>query len=438
MREISVYLHNFDSHRKGYVKIEKSLTYLYQGYVNSEKIISLFEYWLFSLSTLHRCYGDKGLNEFLLSRNNDPISYSYFNEFGIEETSSHDLNINKKVILWIDRYFPMQYRLPSAPSAGFSLSLLVKHTKLLVSQLPRNSDNILVIKITEIINLYLFHLGINANNIFFNKNIPDVFISQQIKCNNLRETRLECAPIEIMQFKGYECILLLNRKIDIVGHQHGGGYDVAYNDPLTYFEKMVSNSFIGWGFSKENAHQTRYSASQKIDNEKKNGKVIWIESSNDSKFTSYCYPVLFDVKKCSEIPKYIYNELAEHGVNYFNKKYPGKLESNRYKGIRGTVISSDQIAEKLLIRGDVIIFDNCMHSLMYYCLENQILFLIVDKRDIVQYYTHKMFLWYKVLRKNNLLFHDDEYGFLSKRIKTLDSRRELPKEVYMYYKNMFN
>ena len=87
--------------------------------------------------------------------------------------------------------------------------------------------------------------------------------------------------------------------------------------------------------------------------------------------------------------------------------------------------------------GDVVIFDNCMHSLMYHCLENNILFLIVEKKLAVKHYTPKMLLWYKILRKNNLLFHDDEYGFLGKRIKALNFPRVLPKEVYIYYKNGF-
>ena len=84
-------------------------------------------------------------------------------------------------------------------------------------------------------------MGIKVDKSLINQNIPDVFKSKQIKCNNLREVRLDGAPIEIMQFKGCECILLLNRKIDIFGYQHGGGYDIVHNDPLTYFEKKVSN-----------------------------------------------------------------------------------------------------------------------------------------------------------------------------------------------------
>ena len=118
MLEISAYSHNFDSHREGYVKIKKTLNFLYQDYANSDKIISLLEYWLFALSTLHRCYGNQGLKEFLLSRNNDPISYSYFNEFGIEQKSPQDLNKDNKLNFWIDRYWPIPYRLASAPSVG--------------------------------------------------------------------------------------------------------------------------------------------------------------------------------------------------------------------------------------------------------------------------------------------------------------------------------
>ena len=270
------------------------------------------------------------------------------------------------------------------------------------------------------------------------QNIPIFFKSHQVKCYNLKGSKLCCAPMEVIQFKGYECIFLLNRKINVVGHAHGGGYDVASNDPLTYFEKKITDSFFGWGFSEENVYQTRYSTVQKSCKETTTGKIIWIESSRDSKFTSYCYPLLFTVKADEDIPFYIYQELVKSGVKYFNKIYPGKLESNRYKNLRGTVVSSNQPAEELLEKNDVVIFDNCMHSLMYHCLENNILFLIVEKRLAVKQYTPKMFLWYKILRRNNLLFHDDECGLLGKRIKALDFPRVLPKEVYIYYKNIFN
>ena len=89
MLEISVYSHNFDSHKEGYFKIKESVDLLYEGYVNKDKIVSLLEYWLFSLSTLYRCYGNEGLEEFLHNRSNDPISYSYSNEFEIQEKVNH-------------------------------------------------------------------------------------------------------------------------------------------------------------------------------------------------------------------------------------------------------------------------------------------------------------------------------------------------------------
>ena len=438
MLEISVYSHNFYSHREGYVKIQNYLDLLYKDYANRDKIVSLLEYWLFSLSTLHRCYGKEGLVEFLLSPHNDPISYSYFNEFDIEQGSPRKLKKYNKLIFWIDRHFPMGYRLASAPSVSFFSRLLVAHTKLLVSQLPSNYDKDLVLKITEIINSYLLHFGIKVDKDMISRNIPNVFVSKQINCKNLRQVTLEASPIEIMQFKYSENIFLLNRKVNFIGHQHGGGYDVAFNDPLTYFEKKVADNFIGWGFSEENAHQTMYSASLNIDSEENNGSIIWIESSTDSKFTYFCYPVLSEIKHDKEIVKYIHNALIEQEVNYLHKKYPGKLESNRYKEIRGTVIPPDQNIEKLLQKGDAVIFDNCGHSLIYYCLENEVLFLIVEKRDAIQYYSPKMLSWYKILRKNNLLFHEDEYRSLGDKISDLKFSKVLPKEVHRYYKNLFN
>lgn len=438
MLEISAYLNNFDLHKKSYTKIQEELVNLYQDYVNSESIVSLFEYWLFSLSTLHRCYGDSGLRQFLCSRYHDPIAYSYFNEFDIQQSLPHDLTSNQKLVLCFDKYFPIQYRLPSSPSTGIFSKLLVRYTKALASQIPTTFDSTLVSKILGITNKYLSCLGINLIGTINDRDIPAIFISRQIRCNNLREIELYCAPIEMLQFRKYECIFLLNRKVNVIGCPHGGGYDVASNDPLTYFEKRISNSFFGWGFSERNTHQTRYSADGNIKKKSKDRRVIWIESSDDSKFTAYCYPLLFTVKKDADIPIFIHHELAREKVNYFSKKYPGKLESNRYQGFRGTVIPFQQSAEELLGQGDVVIFDNCMHSLIYFCLENNILFLIVEKREAIEHFTQKMLDWYKILRKSNLLFHDDEHGHLGKKIKSLDMHRSLPNGVSLYYKNIFN
>ena len=439
MQEISNYLHNFDIHRESYVEIEGALTVCYQGYVNSKTIITLFEYWLFSINSIFCSYGTIGLDKFLLSRCKDPISFSYLYEFGLEEEIKDKSHLTRNFIVKFDKYFPLNYRLPGAPAIGFSTTLRCRYTKLLTLQLLLDFDKSLAEKITDIACLYLFYLGIEIDKSKVRQSLPNIFTSKQIKCKNLNETRLDCAPIEIMQFKGFEYIILLNRIINIHGYQHGGGYDIVQNDPLTYFEKKISNRFYGWGFSQDNVYQTKYKADQNIyENTKRNNKVIWIESSRDSKLTAYHYPCAFDTKKDFEIPKYIYYELKKYGKKYYNKPYPGVLMSSRYKNFRGVIIPSNQSAEKILAPSDIAIFDNCWHTLIYYCLENNILFLIVDKRDVVQYYTHKMLLWYQLLRKNNLLFHNDECGLLSKRIKEFDYCRKLPKQVYKYYKNMFN
>ena len=118
------------------MKIENELADLYQNYINHDKMKALFEYWLFSLGTLHRCYGVSGLSDFLCSSHNDPISFSYLNEFGMEGGSSAVFKTGNGLTSWVDRYFSVGYRFPGAPSAGFFSRLRVKYSKLLISQVP--------------------------------------------------------------------------------------------------------------------------------------------------------------------------------------------------------------------------------------------------------------------------------------------------------------
>tara|TARA_X000000368_G_scaffold373165_1_gene323986 strand:+ start:508 stop:1830 length:1323 start_codon:yes stop_codon:yes gene_type:complete len=439
MLEISVYSHNLDSHREVFSKLSDPLDSLYRDYANNDKIVVLFEYWLFSLGALYKCYGYKGLKEFLLSRNNDPIAYSYYNEFDIkQDLPSRDKHKRFSFILWVNKYFPIQYRLAGAPKESLLKSLLVRYTRLIVSRIASKSNKDKLDKSCELINTYLLDLGINVDKGVIRSNIPKIFTSEQIKCNNLKEVDLNCAPIELLQFKNYEGLLLLNRKINIIGHQHGGGYDVSNFDPLTLFEKKLADSFIGWGFSEKNSHQTKYRINPSLNYKNKHDRVIWIEASKDSQFTSFCYPLLFDVKKDKKLTKLIYQELIDQGIEYFSKRYPGKLESDRYMGMRGSIIASEEKIEEFLVKNDLVIFDNSMHSLMFYCLENEILFLIVEKKDAMNHYTPHMLSWYKLLRKHRLFFHEDEMSLFGSRIKELKSPRMLPKEVINYYKNLFS
>ena len=437
MQEISGYLDNLSAHSQSHRLIRPQIEKLYQDYSNGSKLMSLLEYWLFSLSTIHRCYGDLELQRFLCGDCLDPLVFSNNVEFGIPHNENLRFKEDQGISLWFDKKFPSRYQLPGAPSTSLFSRFFVRYTKNLVAQIPTKLDSELRSSIIEITIEYLSALVDDFDRDHICENIPPVFVSSQIKCNNLRKTSLYCAPIEIMQFRGFEKIFLFDREIKVIGFPHGGGYDVASDDPLTNFEKRLCNIFFGWGFSEHNVHQTRYSAAPHIGASLDDRKVVWVESSKDSKFTAYCYPLLFAVKRDVKIPRYIHRELSSNNIRYVSKTYPGRLQSARYKGLQGSFAPPGHNAEQMLNKHDVVIFDNCMHSLIYFCLENGILFFIVDKKEAIEHYSEKMFLWYEILRENRLFFHDDETGLLGRRIQSLSLQETLPAKIISYYKNGF-
>ena len=111
------------------------------------------------------------------------------------------------------------------------------------------------------------------------------------------------------------------------------------------------------------------------------------------------------------------------------------MKSNRYDNISSDIIKGKP--EDFLEVGDLVIFDNCFHSLIFHCIENKILFIIISNRNIKQYYTKNTTKWISVLRRNGLFFFSDEKSKLASRIKNLDFNFVFPINVIEYHKLLF-
>ena len=77
-------------------------------------------------------------------------------------------------------------------------------------------------------------------------------------------------------------------------------------------------------------------------------------------------------------------------------------------------------------------------SLIHYCIEKEILFLLVVPRASIEYYTPNQKEWFDVMRKTNLVFYNDEKDKMGKMlIKLIDSKAEIPMELKKYHNKIF-
>ena len=441
MKEALKPLKEIEIHQKSYHKVKSRIRFLYKNYENEKIIVDLFEYWIFSLRLIYCSYGSNGLRGYFRSKQKDPVVFSYEYEFGVKTNLvSLATKINAKWLFGLISFFPLNLRLPGSPNTYFFDRLRVKRTRLMISAIPIYTDKTLENNVVNIINLYLSETGIDVElDDDVHLYVPSIFKSRQIARGDTRTLSIRCAPVELMHFNGDENIFLIKNKLKVVGFQHGGGYDNIDLDLALYFEKKISSTFYGWGLSEFNIHQHRFAKknNQLAEVASCKSRVLWIESPRDTKLIAYYYPLAYAIKNDNNVVSYIFSELKESGVKYYNKPYLYELQSDRYIGKRGEVIDGNKKAEDVIRKGDLVIFDNCMHSLIYYCIENNIMFIIVSCKSMESHYSDEMREWYEVLRRNNLFFFSSEVKLLRNKICRLSSNYTIPKDVADYHYNKF-
>tara|TARA_Y100001970_G_C14225403_1_gene855339 strand:+ start:778 stop:2136 length:1359 start_codon:yes stop_codon:yes gene_type:complete len=431
-------------HKKTFESINNELHSCYRDYANKEKIINLLEFWIFSVRVLYIAYGPEIVKIFLKGNYRDIYIFSISFEFGDVLPKPDVIKINRKSswLLQLNKYFSIQYRLPAAPQESYwhvksyKDYLLLRYTSQLLKSISTSFDKELTTNIISAIDQYFSKekMIIDKNDILLG--LPDLFKSKQIHQKNNNQSIIHCSPNELFQFCGKENIFLLNEKIMLYGYQHGGGYDIFETDTGIIFEKKISDKFFGWGLSEKNVKQSRFrKKNRSLFSTNYNKKVVWFESSQEPKFHSFIYPIQYTMKRDKRKINYIYSELQIYGQQYFRKPYPGLMKSEFYVDLKCDIINSKP--EEFLFRGDLALFDTCLHSLIFFCIENEILFIIIDDRNIYKHYKKKTKEWINVLRKNNLFFFSDEKNNLANRLNNLNFNFIFPNEVVKYHRNVF-
>ena len=169
------------------------------------------------------------------------------------------------------------------------------------------------------------------------------------------------------------------------------------------------------------------------DSDKK--RLIWVERGRSPLIYSFLWHD-YEVEPIA----YIARELDHAGIQYFNIPYYEPYgSSNLYEGLRGEVLTiHGRRSEGIINKSDIVIFDTCGPTMLHYCLEYEIAFLLVLNESSVERFTSKQKEWFNILSDNQLAFLDNEVGKLSSSIKNIMSEEyDIPAEVRIYHEQQF-
>ena len=429
----------YELNKSELLKKNDFLRIYYADYVNRKKIIVLLEYWLFGLRSLSQQYGIEGVRKFCI----DKKTYSY-GHFSYLFESDVDIRVGlkpkySKYIFYILNKLIRKYTGAGAPVNTLFDKIRWRVSKLILLSIPvdykqkRKSDLIEVL--LEILNM--------KNDLKMRENLeiglPAIFFSNQnsLNSNISANISMEISPDVLLNFIGLENIFLFDKYITLVGFQHGGGYGSYRVEYFERFERDLADKFFGWGLLKLNTRQHRYF--KYIPNHRiADSRFIWIERSKLPNLSKYLFSSTFDHAIDNSAIITIFNAFKESKIAYYNLAYTGMSFCPLYNDYRGLKLHSSGTGEHSLKKNDILIFDTFYSSLIFYCIENNNLFICVTTRKDVDKFTTKNLEWFLILYENNLAFYSDEQEGIKNKLKEINTGNfKVPKKVIEYHNETF-
>tara|TARA_B100000575_G_scaffold291984_1_gene299234 strand:+ start:32998 stop:34287 length:1290 start_codon:yes stop_codon:yes gene_type:complete len=376
---------------------------LFENSSNKEFLLSLLDYWLYSVSALHFSYDKESLSKFSASPINNPIRWSFSYEFGTDsEIQNRLLGLN---FFSIGLSLLLKVHLPGGPLSKMLDKFILKISVLLVTHIPIRIDKSKSELVKRFVSHYFENMKINVDEKLIQK-IPGVFQSKTFKLFSNFPLKVSCSPHAFMDFIGFEKIFLLNKKIIVEGFQHGGGYGLFETDYYSLYEKDLSNKFFGWGFLEDNIKQSKYKKTNLKIGKK---RLVWLERPCFPKTLKLLNEGQYIQYKSPEVLSSISKSLRSIEGDYFNLTYPGSYKSEDYEGYRGKIINRENVnAEDIIALDDIVILDCSAASIIHFLVLNSISFILILDRRSEPFFTSKHAEWIALLMENGLCFFENQ------------------------------
>ncbi len=432
----------FSKHLKNFSPLKPSLLNLYKNYPNKGKIVTLLDYWIFSIFALKEIYGQDGLLKFCNSNSDNPQRFSFLYEFSNSRVGSPlQYSKNNSIKFFLLNYFIGKLYIPGAPLNGLTSKILNRISLQYIRSIPVKENSVIKFEVLKLIDEILTPYFSTREMDNIRSKLPTIFYADIVSAPHQQNVFIKGSCASFLEFAGIEKLFLLNRELKIEGFQHGGGYDIFRLDYFADYEKQLSDIFFGWGFSTHNKPQEKFKRSKKFKKIKSfKRRILWIEDSAIPSFYFSSMPYHHYQTINQKTKSYIYNELNENSLKYSSLYHPTS-RSDLYANFRKDdyLLAGKGLSENLISPEDILIFDNSGSTLIHFAIENNIIFYNVISRNDFDRFTPLQQEFFLMLRKSNLGFYNDEKGKLFQSILTIttDKKYFLPADLLDFNKTIF-
>lgn len=437
----------YEKHQKNFDKSANILKEEYDNFTNKEKIITLLDYYIYTINVVLFCYKIDGLKSFSNSNNMNAAEFASKYEnidslfTGKKEMVAIKIGINFSNFLI--KFIP-HIVFSGSPIKNSYEKILLRVSKSILISLPIKKNKTKKNKIVKILLSY-FKDNISIKElklieIYLDSNLPKIFWSEPINNYIKKIIKIKVSPYAVFEMNGLEDIFLINNKIYLEGMQHGGGYFSFKNFIWEKYEIKLSDKFIGWGLSEtHNLKQQRFKKNKLTKKFNRNERdIIWIESGTPSKFDYFFDTEMILMATNQKTKDYIYSELITSKKKFYNKPHP--RFSTLYKKYSNlNIINKDLKGEKFIFNNSIVIFDITGSTLLHHCIEQyDTIFIIVTSKKDLNKLSYAQLEWYNVLRENKLWFFNNETNLLANRIREIvDSELKLPDSIKKFHERIF-
>ena len=366
------------------ILLVKDLTLFYSPFKNGDKITKLLIIWLYQYHCFCKTYyKSKYFKKLIVSKK------SLFLCAEKITGNKYDLITPRKNIffsfvsyliaslfkIFFLRGYPLNKKIFFSRYLSFFISFFLRY-------LPFVTDEVRKKNLVNILSNYLSKKNLE----FLDLALPDVFFSNEIRLLSKKDKYIKTSPHVFWDLDGYEKILLIKNKVYVHGFQHGGGYESKKN-LIRLFEIIMSDHYWSWGFGNLNIFQHRYKKNVKnILKKNKINRILWVERDSINEIIKFFMPDVFKELNDSKSISFINTELKNLNKKKFRIPYRKRL-SNLYHNSSIKIIPSKMQPEFIIKNDDLIIFDHLNHSLIYFCICNNINFLcIIDLKKYSKNY----------------------------------------------------
>lgn len=392
-------------------EISPELEELYNNYINKDKIINLFKAWFYIFYVLYNNTND------IIKHNFENFNGSLF-LFNTRPNSNNIEKIKHSYFFNILANFYFTYVdniliRGAIPKNKFD-KFFIRFNLFFKSHLKIIENDLIKIQLINILHKNEFTKDFI---ILFDKKLPKIFFSRQINLTSTNKLYCDGSAHALFDFDGYENLLLLNRKINITGRQHGGGYGMFIDDLYLEFELKLCDEFIGWNLFSKNEMTNIYKPFKNIINKK--GNIILIARPSIPSWFVYLTPHFYNELLDKSSINYLHKEIYSLNVEINCKPHPIEGLNQFYNKINFfKIYNAKEKAENIINKNDVVIFDVISHSLIYFCLFHNIHFIILFNADNYKFLTENMKIWLNRLHEDNIVIYTYENNKLYNILKS--------------------